>query len=370
MNRLERLALVLCLIVPWPAQAGEGDVLTVVSWGGAYEESQRIAYFEPFERATGTEIVVERYNGGLDDLRAELADGQTDWDVIDLLSADSRAGCREGLLAPIDPAILTPSPDGTPPEEDFIDGSLLPCAVVQLVFSTVIAYDERAYPGEKPQSFAALFDVERFPGKRALKKAPEAVLEWALLSYGVPRSQVYDLLSTERGMELTFRRLDTIRDHIVWWEDAGTPADMLAQGDVAMASGYNGRFFDARVSDNAPISIIWDGQLLDYNAWAIPSGTDQPELAQEFIRFATRPERMAEQASHIPYGPTRRSAQRRIGLHAESMTPMREQLPTAEHRLDEAIWLDSEWYARTERLRRRLFQAWLVEDDAPESERQ
>jgi putative spermidine/putrescine transport system substrate-binding protein len=206
---------------------------------------------------------------------------------------------------------------------------------------------------------ADFFDVEQFPGKRALKREPVAVLEWALLSYGVPRSQLYDLLSTRRGMELAFHRLDAIRDHIVWWEDAATPAALLAGGAVAMASGYNGRFFNARVVDNAPISIIWDGQILDYDAWAIPSGTDQPELAEYFVRFATLPDRMAQQARHIPYGPTRRSALRRIGLHPKTLTPMREQLPTAEHHLDTAIWQDSEWYAQTEALRTRLFEAWL-----------
>lgn len=367
MNPLRPLALALCVVGP-VAAADEADVLTVVSWGGAYEESQRIAYFEPFERATGTTIVVEQYNGGLERLREELADGRTEWDVVDMVSADARAGCREGLLRPFDPSILPAARDGTPAREDFIDGALLPCAVIQLVFSTVIAYDERAFPGEKPQTVVDFFDVERFPGKRALRKAPVALLEWALLSYGVPRTQLYDLLSTRRGMDLAFRRLDEIRDHIVWWEDGSTPARLLAAGEVAMASGYNGRFFDARVVDGAPIAIIWDGQILDYDVWAIPRGTDQPELAEDFVAFATLPDRMAEQARHIPYGPTRRSAMRRIGLHRVTMTPMREQLPTAEHRLSAAIWQDSEWYARTEALRQRMFQAWLATDGRPDAD--
>lgn len=369
MNRPERLALALLIAWAGMARADEPEPLTVVSWGGAYEESQRIAYFEPFRRATGVDVVVEQYNGGLDGLRAQLADGRTEWDVIDLVSADARAGCREGLLEPIDPAILPDAPGGTPARADFIDGALLRCAVVQLVFSTVIAYDERAFPGEKPQSVADFFDVERFPGKRALKRSPVALLEWALLSYGVPRSQLYDLLSTRRGMDLAFRRLDEVREHIVWWDDAATPPRLLADGEVVMASGYNGRFFEARVVGDLPISIIWDGQLLDYDAWAIPRGSDQPELAKDFIRFATLPDRMAEQVRHIPYGPSRRSAMRRVGLHRPSMTPMRSQLPTAEHHLGTAIWQDSEWYARTEALRERLFRAWLEEEQPPEAEK-
>lgn len=361
MNRLSALSLFLILLctLAAPLWLAAQETLTVISWGGAYEESQRAAHFEPFTHATGVAVKVEQYNGGLAELRAEMADGATGWDVIDLLAADARAGCREGLLRPFDPAILADAPDGTTAGEDFIDGAFLPCAVVHSVFSTVIAYDERAFPGEKPQSVADLFDVQRFPGQRALQKAPDAVLEWALMSYGVPRSQLYSLLSTSRGLALAFRRLDTIRDHIIWWEDAATPAKLLASGRATMASGYNGRFFDAWADGRAPIAIIWDGQILDYDAWAIPAGSDQPELAETFIRFATRADRMAAQARRIPYGPSRKSAMRRIGLHGKTLMPMQAQLPTAEHRLEAAIWNDDEWYARTAKLRARLFEEWL-----------
>lgn len=367
MKRPERLALMSCLLgLLWPAagaaQDGGTDTLTVVSWGGVYEESQRIAYFDPFEEETGIKVEVVEYDGNLQDLRAELEDGETDWDVIDLVSADARKGCREGLLRPIDPDILPPAPDGTSARKDFIEGALLPCAIVQLVFSTVVAYDERAFPGEKPSSIEDLFDIERFPGKRALRKSPGAILEWALLSYGVPRSQLYDLLSTRRGMDLAFRRMEEIRDEIVWWSDPAEPARLLAEGEVAMASGFNGRFHERR-TEGVPISIIWDHQILDYDAWAIPAGSDQPELAEQFITFATQPARMAEQVRHIPYGPSRRSAMRRLGLDEQTMTPITAQLPTAAHHLGTAIWEDSEWYARTESFRQRLFDNWLADGD-------
>ena len=69
------------------------------------------------------------------------------------------------------------------------------------------------------------------------------MLEWALRSYGVPRSQIYDLLSTERGLRLAFKRLDSIRDDIVWWEGGAEPVELLTSGRAAMATGFNGRFF-------------------------------------------------------------------------------------------------------------------------------
>ncbi|MEM7223803.1 MAG: ABC transporter substrate-binding protein [Pseudomonadota bacterium] len=360
MNRFSACFLILCLWVPALARADDGRSLTITTWGGAYEASQRAAYFDSFAEATGVEIRLKPYNGGVAPLRGQGTSGKDQWDVLDMTEPDALAACEEGLLAPFDPQDLRPAPDGTAARKDFLSGSFLDCGVVHLVYSTVLAYDDRAFPGDKPQSVADFFDIERFPGKRALRRQPIALLEWALLSYGVPISQLYDLLSTERGLTLAFRRLDQIRDHIVWWESGSEPVEFLKRGEVVMASGFNGRFFNARVNDGIPITVIWDGQLLDSSVWAIAKTSQHQDLARDFIRFATRAENMAALAGLIPYGPMRRSAMRRIGLHAHSNVPMLHHMPTSPGNLDRAIRSDSQWYAHTEAIRQRRFEAWLA----------
>lgn len=344
-----------------PAAADQPRTLTVVTWGGAYERAQREAIFAPFTEATGIEIEIVRYNGGIDSLREHLnEDGPPEWDVVDMIRADARAACAQGLLAPFDPGILAPSPDGVPPEDDFIDGAFGACSVIQLVFATVIAYDDNAFPGEKPRTVEDFFDTERFPGKRALRKAPVGMLEWALRSYKVPRSQIYDLLSTERGLRLAFRRLGSIREDIVWWRGGAEPVKLLQSGAAAMATGYNGRFFNAQTVEGAPISIIWDGALVEYNNWAIPKGTPDKDIAEEFVRFATGAERLGDVANRISYGPARKSAQRRVGLHVDTGVPMRAHMPTTDRHMATAIRKDDQWYSQTEALRQRRFEAWLA----------
>ncbi|MEQ9547001.1 MAG: ABC transporter substrate-binding protein [Marinobacter sp.] len=352
-----RLAMVL-LILPGLV-AAEDQVLTVATWGGAYEESQRAAYFEPFTEQTGIEVRTVVYNGGLQVLRDQLATGEVEWDVIDMIQSDASAACEEGLLETIPPAILEPAPDGASPEEDFMTGAIDPCFITQIVFSTVIAYDDRAFPGVKPRTVADFFDLETFPGKRALRRAPVGLLEWALLSLSVPKEQLYDLLSTRRGLDLAFRRLDEIRDDIVWWTGGDESVELLTSGKVAMATGYNGRFFDAQVKEGAPISVIWDGQLIGFNSWAIPRGTDQVAIAEQFIGFATRTENMAAQANRISYGPARRSARQHIGLHVETRVPMRPHMPTAPEHMANAVIRDHRWYSQTVRLREQWFRNWL-----------
>ena len=336
-------------------------VITVATWGGPYQRSQEKAYFEPFTATTEIRIDIERYNGGLAELRRQIAGGDTAWDLMDMTMADNRAACKQGLLERIDHSFLSPAPDGTPAGEDFVDGALTECGVSQIVYAMVTAYNRDAFPGERPARIRDIFDLQRFPGKRALQKLPEANLEWALRSYGVPRQELYSLLSTERGLRLAFQRLDGIRNQVIWWTSTDEPVKLLVTGEVAIASHYNGRLFDAAVVHGHPIETIWDAQIYELGAWGIPRGT--PRLAEvlEFIRFATGTRPLAEQAKYISYGPARRSSMQLVSTHAETGVDMRPHLPTSQVNFETAILKDTEWYASLyDRIKAR-FDRWLGE---------
>lgn len=333
----------------------EQEMLTVATWGGSYESAQQKALFTPFEAASGIQINTQYYNGGLGILKGDSVP-----DIIDMTMDDAVLACEQNLVQRLKlSGILLASPDGVEAGKDFIEGTLLPCGVAHLSYSTLIAYDDRAFSGEKPQTIGDFFDVERFPGKRALRKQPSEILEWALMAEGVPINQIYDLLSTDRGMRLALRRLDSIREHIVWWDDPGEPAVLLKSGQVAMSSGFNGRFFDAQTRGDA-ITMIWDGQIIDWDVWVVPRKSDQSNLATiQFLRYVTRSENMAQMAEIIPYGPSRLSAFKRIGLHPLKKISMRDHLPTAPHHLDRALFRDAKWYARTFTLRNSRFRGWI-----------
>ena len=342
--------------------AGAERAITVVSWGGPYERSQTMAYFEPFTAGTGIRVDIERYDGGLAELGKQVSGVRdTGWDLVDMTMADNEAACRQGLLEPIDHAWLPPAPDGTPASRDFIDGALTECGVAQIVYAMVLAYNRDAFPGERPVRVRDIFDVRRFPGKRALQKSPEANLEWALKSYGVPGADIYQLLSTDRGLRLAFDRLDSIRDHVIWWTSIDEPVELLVSGEAVIASQYNGRLFDAATIHGHPIEIIWDGQVYEIGTWGIPKGT--PRLAEvlEFIRFATGTRPLAEQARYIAYGPARRSSMKLVSVHAETGVDMRHHLPTNPANFQTAILKDTEWYASLHDRIRRHFEAWLDE---------
>ena len=344
---------------PHDAAAADERAITVASWGGLYERSQVKAYFEPFTAATGIRVEVARYDGGLAELRRQIEEGTASWDLLDMTMADNRAACEQGLLEPIDHAILLPAPDGTPARRDFVDGALTECGVSQIVYATVIAYNRDAFPGERPGRMADLFDLARFPGKRALQRGPQANLEWALMSYGVPRQELYPLLSTARGLRLAFERLDSIRDEVVWWTGTDEPVALLLSGEVVMASQYNGRLFEAATLQGHPVEIIWDAQVYELGAWGIPKGTPRLDDVLSFVRFATGTRPLADQARYIAYGPARRSSMRLVSTHAEAGIDMRPHLPTDPTNFATAILKDVEWYASLHDRIKSRFDTWL-----------
>lgn len=335
--------------------------LTVLSWGGAYERAQRRALFAPFTEATGIPVAVARYDGGLAALRRAVAERDVPWDLIDMTRSEAMAACEAGLLEPLPAGLAAPAPDGTPAERDFIDGAFGDCGLTHSVFATVVAYRTDAFPGRRPTEIADLFDQRRFPGPRALQRTPSVNLEWALLSYGVPREALYRLLSTRRGLSLAFARLAGLED-LRWWETGSTPVELLLDGEVTMASGYNGRFFDAMAHRDAPIAILWDGQVQEHEVWAIPRHAPHPEAARRFIRFATASERQAALTRYIPYGPSRRSAMQGVTTHADSGIDMRLHLPTHPLNAGGAVIKDDAWYARSRTRIGELFRAALLDE--------
>lgn len=348
MNRFE--VAILSVLLTAPVQAQD---LTIVSWGGAYEAAQRRAVIDPFAAATGIHVAVVTYDGTAGALARRAA--AESWDVVDMLADQAQVACAEGLLLNLDPGSLL----GRDSLEDFASLAPSRCAIPQNVYARVMAYDERAFPGVKPTRIKDFFDVARFPGPRAVQRSPDGILEWALLAEGVPPEQVYGLLSTDRGLRLAFRRLDNIRDHIIWWTDPAEPAEMLADGRAAIAAGFNGRFFDIADRRHTPVNIVWDGRIIGTEVWVIFAQSDAPDIARAFVAHAALAESMARLSERIPYGPARVSAFELIGSNPETGVPMQAYLPNAPQHGARVLVRDSAWYANTEDMRQRRFKEWL-----------
>ncbi|MCY3547078.1 MAG: ABC transporter substrate-binding protein [Gemmatimonadetes bacterium] len=357
---LPGLAALLAIVCAGALQGAYAQSLTTVSWGGSYGRAVNEGINIPFTAETGIRINVEDYNGGLAQIRAQVDVGNIHWDVVDLEIADAVRGCDEGLLELIDVASMPPGADGTPAEDDFTPDSRTECGVGAVYWSTVYAYNSENIPGEKPATMADFFDLDRFPGRRGMRRVPQVNLEFALIADGVPLDEVYAVLDTPEGLNRAFRKLETIKDEVIWWEAGAQPPQMLADGEVVMSTAYNGRIFNAQVLENQPFVIVWDGQLLDVGQIGIVAGTPRLEAALEYVAFASRAEQQAAVGRRISYSPTRRSGAPLVTTHVETGVDMAPHLPASPGNVDRALRYDWQWWVDNQDELNERFSAWLA----------
>lgn len=353
------------LVAGGTVNADDPVSLTIVSWGGAYTESQQRAYHDPYMELN-PHVTITNDDGSanaLAGLRAQSQAGNVTWDLVDMLPSDAQLACDEGIIMPVDhDAILAAAPDGTPASEDFLPGSLGECFIPQIVYSTVLTINHELFPeDQQPSTIADLFDTENFPGRRALQDRPGTNLEWALYADGVPIDEIYDVLATPEGVDRAFAKLDTIKDDIVFWTEGAQAPQLLADGEVAFATGYNGRMFDASEVEGQPFDIIWDGQIVEWDGWVIPADGQNIDAVMDYLFFATDTQRLADQAKYISYGPARASSASMVSTHADLGIDMEPHMPTNPDNYFAPIVLDNDFWADYGDELRERYANWMLQ---------
>lgn len=326
--------------VPVPQPEQKAASLKIGSWGGAYVESQKLALFAPFKAETGTAIDVALHHS------AETLENATlPYDVTDLPPAMVEAACAKGLLLPLDVAKLPAGADGTAAADDFLPGAITRCGVGSVAWSTVIVADKATFKNP-PSRVADFFNLQKFPGKRGLPRSPRYVLELALLADGVPAAEVYATLATPEGLVRAAKKLTPLRkkNAILWWSTPKQSLQIIKDQTAAMALTYSGRAFQEVATDAQRLNISFDGAIYDVDMWAISAKTKFPKQAAEFIAFATKTDRLAEQIRWFPYGPLRKSAVAIAGNHQTLGLELAGFLPTAQSNFSSALKFDAAWW--------------------------
>ena len=316
--------------------------VVVVSWGGAYTESQKLGYGDPAAKKLGIPIDWVDYSGGLSEVKAQKAAGAITWDIIDVYAMDTIIGCDEGLFVEFDfDKDFPPAPDGTPASEDFFTAMPSKCAVGNILYSWTYAYHDEKIGSKKPKKIKDFFNTKKWPGKRGIYKSAMHNLEIALAADGVKPgkggSKIYEILETDAGLDRAFNKIKELctdpKGGCVFWSAGAKPPELLMQGEVVMATGWNGRFFNAEIGEGAPLKQVWDAQGLDYQYMSVIKGGPNEADAMKAIAEMTSTEGLAGSAKYIAYAPWRKSSLKIIEAgepwYKDGKTNMMEQMPTA-----------------------------------------
>jgi len=320
--------------------------LSVVSWGGAYQAAQKKVYFDPFKQETKIPLSEESWDGGIGVLRAKVQGGNATWDVVQVESEELAAGCEEGLFVTLDWSKIGG-------KDNYIKQAVDDCGVGAILYDFVLGYDKDKIKNP-PTSWADFFDTKKYPGKRGLRAGPKTTLEIALMGDGVPPQDVYKVLKTKEGVDRAFKKLDTIRNDLIFWKAGAQPPQLLASGEVALTSVYNGRIDAANHDNHRNFGISWNGALYTLDSWVILKGTPNLDASYKLIDYMGQAKNQAKLPEAIAYGVTAK------GANALIPKARLADLPTSEENIAHAVQIDTAfWMENIDRLTER-FNQWAA----------
>jgi putative spermidine/putrescine transport system substrate-binding protein len=272
----------------------KGKTVVFASWGGAYQDAEKTCYCDPFARATGAKVLQD---GPMNTakFRTMIDGGAPDWDVADVTIDFLYSGIGDQLFEKIDKSIV----DTSRLDQRFVNDYGIGC----IVWSYNFGYSTKAFPGtDVPRTWADMFDLKRFPGKRTFGDNVVATLEAALMADGVAPDKLYPL-----DVDRAFRKLDTIKSETVFWSSNSQSQQLFVDGEVSMGLILNGRAYDA-AKKGARIAVSWAQNIQSVDYLVVPRGSRNREAAMKLIDVMTQPENQAKLANMIAYAPTNPAA--------------------------------------------------------------
>ncbi|KRQ08978.1 ABC transporter substrate-binding protein [Bradyrhizobium manausense] len=329
-------------VTPFIGRAFAAERLVVRDPGGVVNEAATKAFYKPFAQETGVEVVgVTSQLEPLSQIRTIVNSKSYLWDVSVLSAQAQEILGKTGYLDEIDP--------NAPGIVDILPQARSPWGVGFQIYATILAYSTKTYGDNGPQSWADVFNLKMFPGRRALRKFPIDTLESALMADGVDMNNLYPL-----DLDRAFKKLDEVKPSVtLWWSNGAQSSQAAASQEVDIVATYNGRV-QAAIDDGAPFKIVWNQGIWASDGYAVPKGNPKAKLCHDFLKFCARPDRQAEFSKWVPYSPPNPKAYEFIDKARIDL------LPTAPGRVEKMVMENgSYWAANLEKVAAR-FNEWIV----------
>jgi putative spermidine/putrescine transport system substrate-binding protein len=319
---------------------GEGggsasEELLFTSSGSSYQRAQTKAWLNPYFNETGTKI---RQDSPTDyaKIQSMVENNNVVWDVVNV-SNDFGLQSTADLLEPLDYSVIDRGP--------ILEGYASEYRIACMLYANTLAYNTEQIDGT-PSAWADLFDTRKFTGQRGFRKSPWETLEVALLGDDVLPEDLYPL-----DVDRALAKLDTIKDEIVWWETGGQLQQQLADGEVALASAWNGRV-QKEIDAGTPVKIQWNQNLQTADYLVVPKGTANKEQAMELIAYCVSAENNHRLSEFIPYAPINKKSIPKVDPQVTS------QLPTAYREV--GVTFNAEWWDNNREAVEQRFNQWLM----------
>jgi putative spermidine/putrescine transport system substrate-binding protein len=325
------------------AAAAEPPV-TYFTYGGAWKTAIAGAFFDEFTKKTGIPVQYqEPYTFAK--LRAMHEAKAQQIDIAGLSGMDVYIAGRIKMVTPIDWSVV---------DKSVLDPRQLrqPNVIGCSSQSMNICYSKKKWPGDPhPDSWADFWDVEKFPGRRALRRDAFWTMEAAAKADGIKDDAFYPL-----DVERVFRSLERIKPHVkAWWSDNSQAQQLMEQEEVDLIYMTNGRATQSILDHKAPYEMIWNEAIYAGHAegWIVPVGSPNPKGGMKALDFVGRAEYQAVFARLLYYAPQNPKAFDLLPPALAKLMPSHPDNEKLAHIVDYRWWADN-----NVRMQRR-FEQWL-----------
>ncbi|MER8662286.1 extracellular solute-binding protein [Mesorhizobium sp. M1148] len=267
----------------------KGKTLTLVSYGGIYQDGQAAALKEFVEKSGATLL-----NDGpteIAKLQAQVESGNVTWDVVDTADLPPYVYCGK-LFQKLDFSKLDVS--------KVPEGQVGECSVPAMNYGVVLMYNKEKYGDNPPKNWADFFDTAKFPGTRALDGSGDptgGLLEQALkASGGDPKAM------TAADIDKAIDVIRKLGPDTIYWKTGAESQQLAESGEADMLMMWTGRAMTA-VKNGAKYAPAWQDWLVVMDQMTIPVGIKDTDAAYALLNAYLgkgAQEILAQQTSYTP----------------------------------------------------------------------
>lgn len=252
------------------------------------------ALIEPFEQANNVKVNLREYEGTGAALALLEQSRPGDWDVLVVDGIDVFRAVEAGVLAPLSEGAISTDdffPEVVMEENNTVDG-------VTYAVTEKFGYNTISYNADKvdPADMASLATVwsEKYDGRISIYDYYLPVMGLAAIAEGIPTAEI-----GAANLEAIGGVLSTMRGRAASVAGVVAAQTALATGEVDIVIG-GGEWLTAVLASEQP-NLTWtipeEGAVRWAQSIGVVEGSENPDLALEFIKYIVSPEGQARLAT-------------------------------------------------------------------------
>ena len=233
-------------------------------------------------------------------VQAQVESGNVTWDVVDTADFPPYVHCGT-LFQKLDFSKIDIS--------NIPEGQVSECSVPAMNYGVVLMYKNETYKDNPPKSWKDFFDVEKFPGSRAIDGSGDftgGLLEQALLASGQSVDNI-----TVADIDKAIEKVKSLGPDTIFWKTGAESQQLAESGEADMVMMWTGRAMTA-VKNGAAYTPVWQDWLVVMDQMTIPVGVKDPDASHALINAYLGKAAQETLAKATSYTPIHKDAQPQV----------------------------------------------------------